>query len=150
MAVDTALRGRDKGKGETERQIADVLGDSGYAHYDQFNHDTAAGELVKGLNKALGTRALNEEQSMRLQALFAAKPDIIIDDVDLFRSKESFDALFQTYIDRGHHDLQEAATFLTPEQLASAYTIQSNYFDALKNQVALGQQLAKKVSASRQ
>lgn len=150
MDVDTALRERDKGKAETERQIADVLGDSGYAHYDQFNHDTAAGELVKGLNKALGTRALNEEQSMRLQALFAAKPDIIIDDVDLFRSKESFDALFQTYIDRGHHDLQEAASFLTPEQLASAYTIQSNYFDALKNQVALGQQLAKKVSASRQ
>jgi RNA polymerase sigma factor (sigma-70 family) len=150
MDVDTALRERDKGTAETERQIADVLGDSGYVKYDQFNHDTAASDLVKGLNKALGALALNEEQSIRLQSLFAAKPDIIIDDVDLFRSKESFDALFQTHIDRGHHDLQEAASFLTPEQLASAYTIQSNYFDALKNQVALGQQLVKKVSASRQ
>jgi RNA polymerase sigma factor (sigma-70 family) len=148
MDVETALQERDKGKGATERQIAEVLGESGYADYDQFNHDNAAGELIKGLNKQLGALALNEEQSKRIQALFAAKPDIVIDDIDLFRSKESFDVLFQTLVDRGHRDLQEAASFLSPEQLASARTIQSNYFSGLRNQVALGQQLVKRVGAS--
>jgi len=43
-----------------------------------------------------------------------------MDDMDLFRSQDSLNALFQQLVDRGHHDLQEASSFLTPEQLASA------------------------------
>jgi RNA polymerase sigma factor (sigma-70 family) len=144
MDAETAFQSRDNAKTELESQIAALLGDSGYAQFDQFNHDTAAGELVKGLNRELGDKALNDDQSKRIQELFGAKPDIIMDDMDLFRSKESLDALFQTLVDRGHHDLQEAASFLTPEQLATAYAIQSNYFNTIRNQMTLGQQLISK------
>ena len=145
MDVATALQDRDAAKTGLDSEIMNLLGDSGYAQYDQFNHATAAGELVKGLNRELGDKALNDDQSKRVQALFAAKPDIITDEIDLFRSQESFDALFQSLVDRGHHDLQEAANFLTPDQLAAAYTIQSNYFNSLKKQFALARQSISKI-----
>jgi RNA polymerase sigma factor (sigma-70 family) len=140
LDIDTALQNRDAAKTELQNQIGALLGESGFAQFDQFNHDTAAGALVKGLNRELGDLALNDEQSQRIQQLFAAKPDIIFDDMDLFRSKESLDALFQTLVDRGHHDLQEAASFLTPEQVSDASTIQSNYFNTIRVQMVLGQQ----------
>jgi hypothetical protein len=76
--------------------------------------------------------------------VFAAKPDITMDDMDLFRSRESLEALFQAYVDRGHRDLQEAAGFLTPEQLTAARTIQSNHFNTLRTQMALGHELVSK------
>jgi len=139
--VETALANRDNFRTETRKQIATLLGDSGYEQYDQFNREATAYELVKGFNKELGDKAFNDEQSKRIMALFAAKPAIILDDMDLFRSKESLDALFQTLVDRGHHDFQEAASFLTSEQLAAASTIQSNYFNAIKTEMTLGQQL---------
>ncbi len=147
--AETALQNRDNAKAETKRQIAELLGDSGYAQFDQFNRDAAAYELVKGLNKELDDKALNDDQSKRIMALFAAEPAIPIDDMDLFRSKESLDALFQTLVDRGHHDLQKAASFLTPEQLAAAYSIQSNYFNTIKTQLTLGQQLVNGTSRRR-
>lgn len=141
LDVNAALQARDNGKTELANQITALLGDAGYTQFDQFNHDTDAGELVKGLNRELGENALNDEQSRQIQKLFGAGPDIPIDDMDLFRSKESLDALFQQLIDRGHSDLQKAASFLTPEQLAAARTIQSNYFNTISRQMALGQQL---------
>ncbi|HEX4264822.1 MAG TPA: sigma-70 family RNA polymerase sigma factor [Verrucomicrobiae bacterium] len=144
--VDTALQARDSGAAELENQIAGLLGDSSYAQFNQYKHDTAASELVSGLNRELGSLSLNEDQSKRLQDLFEAKPDIIIDDTDLFRPKDSLDALFQTLVDRGHHDLEQAASFLTPEQLAAAYTIQSNYFNTIRNTMTLGQQLVTKTA----
>ena len=144
LDIDTALQNRDAAKTELENQIESLLGESSFAQYDQFNHNTAAGALVKGLNRELGDLALNDEQSQRIQQLFAAKPDIPIDDMDLFRSKESLDALFQTLVDRGHHDLQEASSFLTPEQLSAASIIQSNYFNAIRAQMTLGQQAVQK------
>jgi RNA polymerase sigma factor (sigma-70 family) len=147
--TETALQGRDQAKAELENQIKELLGDAGYAQLDQFNHDTAAGELVKGLNRELGDKALNDEQSKRIQALFAAKPDITIDDMDLLRSKESLNGLLQQLVDRGHHDLEEAASFLTSEQLAAAKTIQSNYFNTISNQMTLGHQLINKAKKSR-
>jgi hypothetical protein len=145
MDANSALRERDANKSGLDDDLRNLLGDSGYAQYDQFNHETAAGELVKGLNRELGGNALNDDQGRRIQALFAAKPDIMIEDIDLFRSQESFDALFQSLVDRGHHDLEQAASFLTPDQLAAAYMIQSNYFNSLQNQFTLGRQSINKV-----
>lgn len=75
--------------------------------------------------KRAATRTCVACMSRQIQALFAAKPDIKIGDLDLLRSKESLDALFQTLVDRGQKDLQAAATFLKTEQLSAA-TVQNN------------------------
>src|SRR6185436_20022697 len=108
LDVETALRERDDTREEVEQQKRQLLGESAYAQLDGFVHDVAAGDLVKGLNRELGSLALTEDQSKQVQALFAAKPDVIIDDTDLFRSEESLEALFQTLVDRGHRDLAAA------------------------------------------
>jgi RNA polymerase sigma factor (sigma-70 family) len=146
LDVETALQARDSTKTELDAQIAALLGDSGFTQFDQYYHEMAATELINGLNRELGSLSLNDDQSKKLQALFQAKPDIIIDDMDLFRSPESLDALYQTLVDRGHHDLQQAASFLSPEQLAAAYTIQSNYFNTVRSAMTLGQQLVTKTT----
>jgi RNA polymerase sigma factor (sigma-70 family) len=138
---ETGLQNRNSTQAALTAALTDLLGQTGYAQFDQYNHDTAAEDLVNGLNKELGSLALNPDQSQRLQALFEAKPDIPMDDFDLFRSPESLDALFQSLVDRGHHDLEQAAAFLSPEQLAAAYSIQSNYFNTIRNTMALGHQL---------
>jgi RNA polymerase sigma factor (sigma-70 family) len=141
MDAQTGLQSRDQVKSDLQTQLTALLGDSGYEQYNQFTRNSNAGDLVKGLNQALGENALNSDQSQQIQALFAAKPEIPIDDMDLFRSKESLDALFQTLVDRGHSDLQQAASFLSPQQLSAAYTIQSNYFNSIRTQLTLGQQM---------
>ncbi len=141
LDVQTALQGRDNARTDLQNQLTALLGEPGYAQYDQFNRDSNAAELVSGLNRELGDNTLNDEQARQLQELFAAKPEITADDMDLFRSKESLDALFQSLVDRGHQDMQQAANFLTPQQLNAAYVIQSNYFNTIRTQLTLGQQL---------
>jgi RNA polymerase sigma factor (sigma-70 family) len=141
MDAQTGLQSRDQVKSDLQTQLITLLGDSGYTQYDQFTRNSNAKDLVNGLNQALGENALNDDQSRQIQELFAAKPEIPIDDMDLFRPQESLDALFQTLVDRGHSDLQQAASFLSPQQLSAAYTIQSNYFNTIRTQLTLGQQI---------
>jgi hypothetical protein len=147
LEVDAALQTRSDNQAELNNRIIGLLGDAGYAQFDQYTHDMAAADLVKGLNQQLGSLALSDDQSKQLQELFAAKPDITLDDTDLFRPKESLDALFQTLVDRGHHDLQQATAFLAPEQLAAACAIQSNYFNTIRKSLTLGQKVVSEAAA---
>jgi RNA polymerase sigma factor (sigma-70 family) len=143
--VATALQDRDGAKKEMESQIRALLGDAGYAQYDRFIHDEFGDYTVNWLNRELGTAALSDEQSKQLKAIFAARSEIpVVDNVDCFRSKESVDALFQQLTDRGLGDLQQAAGFLTPEQLAGACTVLSNYYNTRRIQTTLAQQMYSK------
>jgi len=142
--VDTALQERNQGLADLNNQITALLGVAGYAQFDQFNHNSIATEAISRLNRKLGDQALNEDQTRQMQALLVAKPIEIMDEMDLFRPKESLDAYFQAIVDRGQSYLQEASAFLTPEQLAAATVIQSNLITSIRTQLTLGQQVIKK------
>lgn len=122
-------------------QIAAILGDSGYAQFQQFDRDTDAQALVKTINHLLGQNSLSGEQSKRLQDLLTSQPGVTVDDVDLFRSKESLDAVYQAEFGRAQSLLQQAAGFLTPEQAAAVGTINSNYWNEVRTKMTLYQQL---------
>ncbi len=142
LNVDSALQARDAAKADLNSQLATLLGATGQAQYSTYNHAADAEEAVKRLNNQLGSLALSPDQIQRLQATLAGEdlnPDI--DDMDLFRSKEALDGIYQTIVERAHHDLEQASSILTPEQLAATATIQSNLLQTLRNTMTLGQQL---------
>ncbi len=137
----TAMKNRDEERANLQNQLTGLLGESGYQQYDQYRRDAAAGELVTGLNAELGDRALDDTQSKQMADLFAAKPEIVFDNMDLFRSPDSLNAAFQALVDRGASDFQKAASFLSPQQLAAFGVVQSNYFASLRTQVTLARQV---------
>jgi RNA polymerase sigma factor (sigma-70 family) len=137
----TALRNRDEEEASLHSQLTSLLGESGYAQYDQFRRDSDAQDLVKALNNELSDNALNDTQMKQLAGLYAAKPQPELDNMDLFRSPDSLNATFQALVDRGDSDLQKAASFLSPQQLAAYGAAQSNYFSSLRTQVSLARQL---------
>jgi hypothetical protein len=141
LDVDAALQSRDALKTELNGELAAMLGDAGYGEYNEYIHQTAAAEAVKRLNDQLGSLALNDDQTKRLVAMLATGPEINVDETDLFRSKEGLDAIYQMLVDRGHHDLEQAAGILTPEQMAAAQTVQSNYLQTIRSSMTLGQEL---------
>ena len=129
----TAAQNRDAENASLQNQLTSLLGESGYQQYDQFRRDSDAQELVNGLNGQLGDNALNASQSKQMADLFAAKPDVGIDNMDLFQSPDKVDATFQAIVDRGESDLQKAASFLSPQQLAACSAAQSNYFQFVED-----------------
>jgi hypothetical protein len=140
--IDSALRARDAAKADLDGQIAALLGPAGYAQYGTFNHTADASLAVKLLNDQLGTLALNPDQNQQLQSMLAGKDlNLNIDEMDLFRPTEELDGLYQKVADRAHQDLQQASSFLTPEQIAAAGMIQSNQLQTIQNMITLSRQL---------
>ncbi|MDB6058665.1 MAG: polymerase, sigma-24 subunit, subfamily [Verrucomicrobiales bacterium] len=133
-----ALEARDTARQQMDAQIKALLGDAGSAEYDQFRRSLTIDTSIDSLNRELGTLALNQDQMEKVKMLLSAKPEILLDDLDLFRSQAELDAIYQQYVERGHTELQQVANVLTPEQLAAATTIQSNYLKQIKVRLDLG------------
>jgi hypothetical protein len=139
--ADSALQTRDAANANLESELAAMLGTAGYSQYSTYNHTTDAVAAVKQLNDQLGTLALSPDQSQRLQTTLASQDlSLNLDDMDLFRSKEALDGIYQTLVDRAHQDLQQASSFLTPEQMTAVGMIQSNLLQSIRNRITLGQQ----------
>ncbi len=139
--IDSALQARDAAKADLDSQIAAMLGTTGYAQYGNYNHTADASLAVKLLNDQLGALALNPDQSQHLQTMLTGEDlSLNIDDMDLFRSKEELDGLYQKVVDRAHQDLQQASSFLTPEQIAATSLIQSNQLQTIQNMITLSRQ----------
>jgi len=148
--VAAALEDRTRSKKEMNDRIRALLGDANYEQYEHVNRDADAEETVNLLNRDLGTNAISGEPREKLKGLLAALPEIPMDGIDLFRSKESLAALFQQFEDLGNGILQQASAFLTPEQLSAAYAVRSNHINMYRSQITLGQQLVGKLREAQQ
>jgi RNA polymerase sigma factor (sigma-70 family) len=141
LDAESGLQNRDAANAALAGQLTALLGESGYAQYNQFNQDTEAATAVNQLNAQLGKLALNAEQSSQVRALIQAQPEINADDIDLFRTRESLEALYQSLVDRSQQQLQQASAFLSPEQFNAVSTIVSNHFNTIRSTMRLSQQL---------
>jgi hypothetical protein len=137
-----ALQNRDAERANLQSQMTSLVGESGYAQFNQFRRETDAGALVNSFNDELGDNALNTSQSKQMVDLYTAQPEAAFDMMDLFRSPDSLNAAFQAAIqDRGDDALQKAASFLSPQQLAAYGSAQSNYVNSLRMQMNLTRQI---------
>jgi len=128
--------------GENEDQLQSLLGQAGYARYKEFSQEVPAQTTVKLLNNQLGDSPLTDDQSARLLQIVKAEPYTsthgIAGELDtaFFGSPEDVDKHFQQVAESNQRILDQAASFLTPQQLTTLATLQSNSMTAQKLQGA--------------
>jgi hypothetical protein len=127
---------------EVGDQLQSLLGQAGYARYNEFNQEVPAQTTVKLLNDQLGDNRLSDDQSARLLQIVKAEPYFsthgIAGELDMafFGSQEDIDKHFQQVAESNQRILDQAGSFLTPQQLAALTTLQSNSIKAQKVQGA--------------
>ena len=119
-----------------------LLGPAGYARYSEFNQEIPAQTTVTLLNTQLGDNPLSDDQGARLLQVVKAEPYTsthgIAGELDMafFGSQEDIDKHFQQVTESNQRILDQAASFLTPQQLTALATVQSNSINAQKTQGA--------------
>jgi len=140
--VPTALQDRENAKQQLDTQLQALLGEAGASQLGKNELGLGAFLLMTGINTQLGNLALNEEQSRQFLGLVAGAPEAIVreDELDMFRTKEELDAIYQTRFDQSQQMMQQTAVFLTAEQTAAMGVLNSNYWSGIRTQWTLGQQ----------
>lgn len=127
---------------EIADQLQSLLGPAGYARYSEFNQEIPAQTTVTLLNTQLGDNPLSDDQGARLLQVVKAEPYTsthgIAGELDMafFGSQEDIDKHFQQVTESNQRILDQAASFLTPQQLTALATVQSNSINAQKTQGA--------------
>ena len=142
VEVPTALQDRENAKKQLDVQLQTLLGEAGTSQLGKNELGVGAFLLMTGINTQLGSLALNEEQSRQFLGLVAGAPEAIVreDELDMFRTKEELDAIYQTRFDRSQQMMQQTAAFVTAEQTAAMGVLNSNYWSSIRTQWTLGQQ----------
>lgn len=127
---------------ENNDQLQSLLGPAGYARYTDFNQEFPAQTTVKMLNTQLGNSPLTDDQSARLIDIVKAEPYSATHGIDgeldaaFFGSQDDIDKHFKQVTETNQRILDQAASFLTPQQLSALATLQSNSLTAQKLQGA--------------
>jgi len=127
---------------ELDDDLRSLLGDDGYARYQEFGREIPAHTAVKLTDALLGDNRLSDDQGNRLVQIVNAEPFAltsgIVSEVDaaVFGSSADLDKHFEEVAQSHQRILRKAADFMTPEQLAALATVQSNSIAVQKAQGA--------------
>ena len=119
-----------------QSQLQALLGTAGYAQFTQFDQAVPAQTTIKLLNQQLGDNGLNDDQSARLTQIVQTEPYAATHgisgemDESFFGSQQDIDAYLQQVAESNQRILDQASSFLTPDQLATLATVQSNSLSA--------------------
>lgn len=130
MEAATAKQTNMEAKDELTGQLQSLLGQDGYAQYEEFNKDLPAKTMLGLLKSQMGDNPLNDDQSARLLQLIKTEPKAT--DISQFDSSTALENLIQQQTESNQRTLQQAAEFLTPEQLASLGAFQTNMINMEK------------------
>jgi hypothetical protein len=123
-------------------QLYALLGDAGMARFQEYSAEIPGRTTVTLLNTQLGDTPLSAEQSAQLLQVVKAEPaDLTMGitgapDKAFLGSQADIDSFLQRVAGSNQHILQQAAGFLTPDQLASLETILTKAIEARKLQAA--------------
>jgi RNA polymerase sigma factor (sigma-70 family) len=129
-------------KTDMESELQSLLGDTGFARFKEFTGEIPARTTVKLLNEQLGKNQLNNEQDAQLRQVVKAEPfDLthgISGDLDkaFFGSQEDIDNYLLKVAESNQRVLQQAGSFLTPDQLGVLNTVLTNGINARTTQAA--------------
>lgn len=124
------------------KELESMLGDAGYARYNEFNMEMPARATVKLLDNKLGDEHLTQDQTAQLIGVVMKEPfDLthgISGDWDkaYFGSQEEFDQHVQQVQESNQRILQQAASFLNPNQLTALAQVQTDSLNVQKTQAA--------------
>ena len=123
-------------------EIKNLLGPDGYSRYEDYNKTIPGQALVKMLDQQLSDNSLTAEQTSQLiqvvkQQPFSSTHGIAGDfDPAFSGSQETIDAHVQQIMDSNQGILDQAASFLSSNQLSTLSLVLSNSLDAQKVQAA--------------
>ena len=127
---------------ERENQLQVLLGDAGYARYNEFSDEIPARTTVSLLNSQLGDSPLNAEQSARLLQVVKAEPANLTagivgaPDKAFLGSQADIDNFLEQVAASNQRIEQQATSFLTADQLAALNTVLTNSINTRKLQAA--------------
>jgi RNA polymerase sigma factor (sigma-70 family) len=123
-------------------QLYTLLGDQGMARFKEYSDEIPARTTVTLLNGQLGDNPLTPEQSAELLQIVKAEPADLTKGITgapdkvFLGSQADIDAFLQRVAESNQRILQQAGSFLTPDQLASLNTVLTQAIEARKLQAA--------------
>jgi hypothetical protein len=141
-STETAKQNMQDAYDKVNKELQSMLGDTGFARYNDFNVEMPARATLKLLENKLGDERLTADQTSRLIGIVMAEPfDLthgIAGDWDkaYFGSPSELDEHVQQVQQSQQRILQQAATFLSANQLTALATVQTDSLNAQKTQAA--------------
>ena len=129
MDPATVKQSQAEAKNNLAGQLQSLLGPDGYAQYDEFSQDLPAKASLGLLKAEMADNPLNDDQSARLLQLLKTGPKA--GDID-YSQTGAMEQLLQQEAENNQRILQQAADFLTPDQLASVGAFQTNMINMQK------------------
>ena len=139
---ETAKQAMAAADQETAGRLKSVLGDDGLARFAEFSKEIPARAVLDLLKPQLGNNELNADQSTKLLQVVKAEPNELTQglvgapDKAFAGSQAEIDSFLQQVSDSNQRIVQQAANFLTPQQLATLNTVLTNGIQARKVQAA--------------
>ncbi|HEV2393538.1 MAG TPA: sigma-70 family RNA polymerase sigma factor [Verrucomicrobiae bacterium] len=132
----------DNSAQDTGNQLRALLGDAGCVRFQEFSQETPARATLTLLNNQLGESALSEEQRAKLIQVIKTEPMDLTrgmlggPDKAFLRSQADIDTFLQQVTDSNQRILQQAGSFLKPNQLTALDDVLTKAIDARKLQGA--------------
>ena len=123
-------------------QLRSLLGDAGFARYAEFSQELPGRATLALLSPQLESNPLSDEQGARLIQLVKAEPRELMTgllgspDMAFLGSQADIDSFLQRVADSNQHILEQASSFLTPEQTGTLSAVLSNSITTRKLQGA--------------
>lgn len=112
-------------KKELDGQLQSLLGADGFGQYEQFAQEVPARTILTQLKSQMDN-PLTDDQSAKLLALMKNNTPDENNVSDLATSKDAMEQFIEREADQNQVILQKAADFLSPDQLATLGTFQTN------------------------
>jgi RNA polymerase sigma factor (sigma-70 family) len=123
---------------DRESQMRALLGEAGYARYNEYSDEIPARTTISLLNSQLGENSLNNEQSASLLQVVKAEPAELTQgiigapDKAFLGSQADIDSFLQQVDASNQRIEQQAANFLTADQQAALNTVLTNAINTRK------------------
>jgi len=130
---DLSTADQDLGK-----QLQALLGEAGFARFQEYGTEIPARTTVSLLNAQLGDTPLSAEQDAQLLQVIKAEPNNLTQgitgapDQAFLGSQADIDAFLQQVAQSNQRILQQAGSFLTPDQLAALNNVLTKAIDTRK------------------
>ena len=127
---------------ESAQKLKSLLGDDGYARFEDFSKEIPARAALDLLKPQLGNNELNAEQSAKLLGVIKAEPHELTQglvgapDKALAGSPAEADDFLHRVNESNQRIVEQAANFLTPQQLTVLNSVLTNATQARKIQSA--------------
>lgn len=138
IAAEAAVQAEADNERDTTNRVRVLLGEEGFAKFDEWQKEFPARALVEQFEKQLGPFPTSAIQREALARVIEAEPPEVADGlagnftVRQLVSPEGLEGRFQAQAESNERILQAAAGFLSPEQVESLRLMQASNMSAQK------------------